>query len=76
MTGLPDGQIAQTCPAYQRKIFRFRRRANHLYKLARLVPTRGAYRDRHGRRARDAMDVEVLLTNGTDADDEVVWAIF
>ena len=39
------------------------------------VPTRGAYRDRHGRWARDAMDAfGDALTNGADADGEVVWA--
>jgi hypothetical protein len=31
---LPDGQIKKTCPALFAKIFRFRRRANHRYKLA------------------------------------------
>src|ERR1700720_1996137 len=31
------------------KIFRYARRANHLYKFAPSHPTRGAYRDRHGR---------------------------
>ena len=44
----PSGKSANQSPALPRKIFRFRRRANHLYKLARLVP-RGAARDRHGR---------------------------
>src|SRR6202048_70112 len=34
------------------KIFRFTRRANHLYKFAPSHPTRGAYRDRHGRGVR------------------------
>jgi hypothetical protein len=34
----------------------------------------GVYRDRHGRWARDAMDVLVLLKNGADADGEVVWS--
>jgi hypothetical protein len=34
---------------------------------------RGAFRDRHGRWAWDAMDAEVLVTNGTAADGEVVW---
>ena len=33
------------------KIFRFTRRANHLYKFAPSHPTRGAYHDRHGRGA-------------------------
>ncbi|OIQ76835.1 hypothetical protein GALL_414760 [mine drainage metagenome] len=40
----------------------------------RLVPTRGALRGRHERWVRDAVDVEVPLTNGTDADGEVVWS--
>jgi hypothetical protein len=40
----------------------------------RLVPTRGALRGRHGRLVRDAVDVDVPLTNGTDADGEVVWS--
>ena len=31
------------------KIFRFTRRANHLYKFAPSHPTRGAYHDRHER---------------------------
>src|SRR5713226_5478388 len=37
------------CPAPFAKIFRFTRRANHLYKFAPSHPTRGAYHDRHGR---------------------------
>jgi len=53
---LPDGQISKSCPAHLQKIFRFPRRANQRYQLARLAPTGGAYRDRHGRRARDAVD--------------------
>src|SRR6266581_238986 len=36
-------------PAPFAKIFRFTRRANHLYKFAPSHPTRGAYHDRHGR---------------------------
>jgi hypothetical protein len=35
---------------------------------------RGAFRDRHGRWERDAVDVAVSLTNDTDADGEVVWS--
>jgi hypothetical protein len=38
---------ANQCLAPFAKIFRFRRRANHLYKFAPSHPTRGAYRDRH-----------------------------
>jgi hypothetical protein len=36
--------------------------------------TRGAYRDRHGRWVRDAVDAAALLTNGAQADGEVVWS--
>jgi hypothetical protein len=34
----------------------------------------GAYRDRHGRWVRDAVDAAALLTNGAGADGEVVWS--
>jgi hypothetical protein len=37
-------------------------------------PERGAYRDRHGRWARDVVDVAVPLTNGASADGKVVWS--
>src|SRR6202011_5190012 len=37
------------CPVPLAKIFRFTRRANHLYKFAPSHPTRGAYHDRHER---------------------------
>jgi hypothetical protein len=36
-------------PVPSAKIFRFTRRANHLYKFAPSHPTRGAYHDRHER---------------------------
>jgi hypothetical protein len=42
--------------------------------IGRLAPTRGALRGRHERWVRDAVDVEVPLTKGTDADGEVVWS--
>ena len=61
------------CPALFAKIFRFPRRANHLYKLA---PSRP---DKRGvahviNAGRDAVDAEALLTNGADADGEAVWS--
>jgi hypothetical protein len=37
------------------------------------VPHRRGVGHRHGRWAWDAMDAEVPLTNGADADGEVVW---
>ena len=44
----PDQSDASS-PVPFAKIFRFTRRANHLYKFAPSHPTRGAYHDRHGR---------------------------
>ena len=55
------------------RIFRFTRRANHLYKLGPSRPTEG----RHAIvtvAGRDAVDADALLTNGADADGEVVWS--
>src|SRR5882757_9954473 len=47
-TNRPDGQITsdfqKSCQAQELKIFRFRRRANHLYKLAPSRPTEGRIR--------------------------------
>ena len=37
------------------------------------VPHRGAFRDRHGRWARDAVDAKAALTNVAEADGGVVW---
>jgi hypothetical protein len=61
------------CPAPLAKIFRFPRRANHLYKFAPSRPTEG----RHAivtAAGRDAVDADALLTNGAEADGEVVWS--
>ena len=38
---LPWDQRDSTCPVLLAKIFRFRRRANHLYRFARLGPHEG-----------------------------------
>src|SRR5258708_22483463 len=51
---VPDGQITSkvagaVCPALLPKIFRFPRRANHLYRFALSRPARGAYHDRRER---------------------------
>jgi hypothetical protein len=61
-----------------RTSFTLPRRANHNDNLARPAATRGAARDRHGRRLRDAMDAHrrarlICATNGVCADGEVVW---
>jgi hypothetical protein len=36
--------------------------------------TRGAFRDRHGRGVRDAVDADGALTNALEADGEDVWS--
>jgi hypothetical protein len=51
---------------------------SHLHFL-RPGPRRGTYRDRHGRRAGDAMDAAasgaiIARTNDAAADDEIVWS--
>ena len=61
-------------PVLSAKIFRYACRANHLYKLAHPAPARGALRDRHGCRVRDAMDAMAHETNATIADGEGVWS--
>jgi hypothetical protein len=50
------------CPAPFAKIFLFSSDANHFSVLRHPVPTRGAFRDRHERWARDAMDAGGALT--------------
>jgi hypothetical protein len=56
------------------KIFQFRPTQITSISAAIPGPHRGAFRDRHGRRARDAMDAKMLLTNSVCADGEVVWS--
>src|SRR3984885_12377438 len=56
------GKSANRCPAPFAKIFRFTSDPNHLYIYRHPVLTRGTYRDRHGRWARDAMDADSALT--------------
>jgi hypothetical protein len=60
---LPDGQISSVCfqgvcPAPFAKIFLFSFDANHLLIDAIPCPMRGAFRDRHGRWAREAVDAK------------------
>jgi hypothetical protein len=52
------------CPVPFAKIFRFTRRANHLYKFAPSHPTRGAYHDRHETRGADAVDAAAFCARG------------
>jgi hypothetical protein len=71
----PTGKSPKSCPALCQKIFHFACRANHLYKLA---PSRLISEGRFA----IVTDVErgmrwtraAPLTNGADADGEVVWS--
>ena len=51
----PTGKSPKTCPALAQKIFRFAPAPNHPYNSRHPAPTRGAYRDRHGRWVRGAV---------------------
>ncbi len=51
-------------PVFLAKTFRFPSHPNHLFFVRPSRPTRGAYRDRHGRWVRDAMNAEGARTNG------------
>ena len=57
------GKLANQCPALNRKIFPFSFDPNHFYIVRHPGPHRGAFRDRHERRARDAMDAEARSAN-------------
>ena len=61
------------CPAPFAKIFRFPFDPNHLHILRRPIPHKGriAIVTDAGR---DAVDADVLLTRGAEADGEVVWS--
>jgi hypothetical protein len=56
------------------KIFPLPFEANHLLISRHPGPHKGAFRDRHERRAGDAMDADALLTRCAEADGEVVWS--
>jgi hypothetical protein len=61
------GKSLNSCPAPPRKIFRFSADPNQIYIHLYPVPHRGAFRDRHGRWVRDAMDA---AASGTQVLDE------
>ena len=57
-----------------RRRSRLCRRAHQIYDSRHPALSRGAYRDRHETWGGDAMDVEVPLTSGAEADGEIVWS--
>jgi hypothetical protein len=68
----PTGKSPISCPAPQRKIFRFPRRANQLYNSP-VSPTEGALRNVINA-GWDAVDADARLTKRAEADGEVVWS--
>ena len=70
----PTGKSVKTCPALSTKIFCFTPRPNHRPMSRYPLPTRGAFRDRHERWVRGAMDARCRQTSGIDADGKVVWS--
>jgi hypothetical protein len=58
-----SGKSPNSCPAPRRKIFPFSADANHFISVAVPAQTQGAFRDRHGRRAGDAVDAEARSAN-------------
>jgi len=65
--------VGEPCPAPRQKIFHFPFEANHRLISPRPVPHEGrlAIVTDAGR---DAVDAEVPITNGAEADGEVVWS--
>ena len=68
-------RINVICPVQSLVEKDFASRLPQIKPISIAVPShRGAFRDRHGRWERDAVDADVLTTNGTEADGEVVWS--
>jgi hypothetical protein len=67
------GKSLNSCPAPLAKIFLFAPYPNHPYINHRLVPLEGRFAVVTNA-GRDAVDADVPLTNGTEADGEVVWS--
>jgi hypothetical protein len=72
---LPDGQSGDLA-VKSRFVKLFVSLFDQIISLFRVIPhpLGGTYRDRHGRWVREAVDADVPLTNGADADGEVVWS--
>jgi hypothetical protein len=75
-TGAVPCSDHQALPAFGALRAQFQRRAGFAEPPVRtfwqILQTQGAFRDRHGRWVEDAVDAKALLTNGADADGEVV----
>jgi hypothetical protein len=70
----PDGQITDFLSSPFRKNIPIPGRPKSLHILCHPVSFRGAFRDRHERGRRDAMDADGALTNALEADGKDVWS--
>jgi hypothetical protein len=76
----PSGCFPISLSIAVRKNISFRGSVETAFSMSHPASTRGAYRDRHGRWVRDAVDVmaaqrkHFARTSGADADGEVVWS--
>jgi hypothetical protein len=76
----PSGCFAISLSIAVRKNISFRGKVEAVLSMSHPASTRGAYRDRHGRWVRDAVDVmaaqrkHFARTSDADADGEVVWS--
>jgi hypothetical protein len=71
----PTGKSPTQCPAPFAKIFRFTFHPNHLHNPRHPGPHKGAFRDRHERWVRDAMDARSAKDESAHlADGEAVWS--
>jgi hypothetical protein len=74
-TDLPDGLTFRICVKYPiQKYFAFSEDKIRCV-TSPVPPPQGAYRDRHGRGKRDAMDVKARQTSAAGTDGQIVWAI-
>src|ERR1700733_13532875 len=76
----PSGCFAISLSIAVRRNISFRGEVETVLSISHPASTRGAYRDRHGRWVRDAVDAmaaqrkHFAWTSGADADGEVVWS--
>src|SRR5260370_31555421 len=67
-------QCDSTSPVPSAKRFPFSLDPNHIYKSRHPVPG-GAYRDRHGRRERDAVDAAALGARRDGRAGSLIWPV-
>src|SRR3954451_19074342 len=66
--------LSEACQALHAKIYRFRFSEIRDYVAPSCPRSRGAFRDRHERWERDAVDVKVARTSATGTDGQAVWS--